>query len=119
MASDDFKIMQGVGRGRNRFWGQLGEVSSSLCRVDIVVLALIVCVGIMHFFLVARARVFFHDDVFFADSGRSLIERGFYGINGYPEANMPPGLSALIGLVQLPGGQSGALYRHGRPFLGT
>jgi hypothetical protein len=119
MASDDFKIMQGVGSGRNRFWAQLGEVSSSLCRVDIVVLALIVCVGIMHFFLVARARVFFHDDVFFADSGRSLIERGFYGINGYPEANMPPGLSALIGLVQLAGGQSRVVYLHVMTVFGT
>lgn len=111
--------MQGIGSGWNRFWAQLGEVSSSLCRVDIVVLALMVCVGIMHFFLVARASVFFHDDVFFADSGRSLIERGFYGINGYPEANMPPGFSALIGLVQIAGGHSRVAFLHAMTVFGT
>src|ERR1700731_1785782 len=112
MASDDFKIMQGGGSGRNRFWGQLGKGSSSLCRVDMVVPPLMLCVGFMPFCLVARARVFFHDDVFFAVSGRSLIERGFYGINGYPEANMPPGFSALIGLVQIAGGDSRVAFLH-------
>jgi hypothetical protein len=119
MAGGDFNSISRGSRVRDTFWAQLGEVSSSLCQVDIAVFALILCVGIMQFFLVARASDFVQDDVFFADSGRSLIEHGFYGINGYPEANMPPGLSALLGLVHIAGGSSRVVFLHLMTVFGT
>jgi hypothetical protein len=34
-----------------------------------------------------RAPDFVDDDVFFADSARSMIEHGFYGINCYRETD--------------------------------
>ena len=43
--------------------------------------------GLMQYFFAARASDFFNDDVFFSDSARSLVEHGFYGINGYADGN--------------------------------
>ena len=75
--------------------GRLNEPAASFRRVDVVVYALILCIGAFHFFLCARETDFPGDDVFWSDSGRALVEHGFYGINGYAETNMPPCLRRL------------------------
>src|SRR6266446_96702 len=55
---------------------------------------------------------FGYDDVFYADAAESLIRTGVYGIQGHREANQPPGLSAILALVQLAcGGGHLALLR--------
>src|SRR6478752_3216314 len=96
--------IQSIGRPRARFWTQLLEVSSPLRRIDFLVLALILGFGASQFFCCERAADFLDDDVFFADAGRSLIDHGFYGINGYPETNQPPGLPWILGLLCMAGG---------------
>jgi hypothetical protein len=100
-------------------WAQLAEVSSRLRRVDIVVFALILVIGLFQAFSVEKSRYFTNDDVFYADSGRSLIEHGFYGINGYRETNMPPGLSAVVGILSAAAGSSRALILRVLALFGT
>lgn len=102
--SGDSNNVQPVNRDQASFWALLEDVSSSLCWLDIVVFALILGFGAMQFFFAARASDFFNDDVFFSDSARSLLEHGSYGINGYAETNMPPGLPAMLGFFWIVGG---------------
>ena len=65
--------------------------------------ASILCLGGLQFFAAQRVGSFQRDDVFFADAARSIVEHGFYGINGHPEINQPPGLPALLALLCLTG----------------
>jgi hypothetical protein len=116
---DESSVPQFVGNRPTGLWAQLEEVSSSLRWVDIVVLLLILGFGAMQFFFVARASDFSDNDVFFADSGRSLIEHGFYGINGYPETNMPPGLPAMLALLSIAGGYSHVAFLRAMAVFGT
>ena len=85
------------------FWTQLTEVSSPLRVADILVFALIICFGLLQFFCAQRSKDFLGDDVFSVDSARSIIEHGLYGINGYAETNLPPGLPMLIALLCVAG----------------
>ncbi len=55
------------------------------------------------FYSVDRARDFLDDDVFYPDAAQSIIQHGFYGINGYPETNMPPGVSWIVALLCMAG----------------
>ena len=96
-------IVHGRAPDRRGIWVQLQEVSSSLRPIDLVVLALILGIGALQFFRVARAPDFLGEDVFWADSARSLIDHGYYGINGYPETNMPPGLPLILALLRIAG----------------
>ena len=84
-------------------WAQLQETSSSLRQIDVVVFALILSIGALQFFYTARAPDFLGDDVFWADSARSLVVHGYYGINGYVEGNMPPGLPMVLALLRVAG----------------
>jgi hypothetical protein len=68
------------------------------------VFALILAIGTLQFFCVPHIRDFLGDDVFWADSARSLVDHGYYGINGYTETNMPPGLPVLLAMFHLVGG---------------
>jgi hypothetical protein len=88
---------------RTSSWGLLENVHSSLRAADVFFLVCILCFGAFQFFSVQRVPDFQHDDVFFADAGRSLVEHGFYGINGHPESNQPPGLPFLLGLFSVAG----------------
>ncbi len=88
---------------RANFWGLLEQACSSLRAADVFFLACILCLGSFQFFSAQRVQDFQHDDVFYADSGRSLVEHGFYGINGHPETNQPPGLPFLLGTFSLAG----------------
>jgi hypothetical protein len=77
---------------------------------DIVVFGLIVGLGVMQFFYSERASDFLHDDCFYGDAARSVVEHGVYGINGYPETNMPPGLSGMFAFFCIAGGCSHAVF---------
>src|ERR1700734_1061942 len=92
------RILSGTGP-----WGLLERVRSSLHAADAFFLACILCLGGFQFLSVQRVHDFQRDDVFFSDAGRSLVDHGFYGINGHPETNQPPGLPFLLGLLSLAG----------------
>jgi hypothetical protein len=98
---------------------QFSEVSSRICRADLVVYALIICLGATQLFFTVREPDFPGDDVFWADSGRSLLEHGFYGINGYRETNMPAGLPAILGILGFIWGDSPAVFLHAMAICGT
>ncbi len=89
--------------GRTSFFGLIEEVHSSLRAFDVFILVCVLSFGAFQFFACQRIHDFQRDDVFYADSGRSLVEHGVYGINGHPETNQPPGLPFLLGLFSLAG----------------
>lgn len=87
--------------------GKREEVLSSPARadtpvrwnaMDVVVCAVLLIFGAVQIVFVERTPDFQRDDVFYFDAARALIQHHFYGINGHPETNMPPGLSGLIAL---------------------
>jgi len=86
----------------------LTRTDSARRPVDIVVLGVILAFGVLQFCFCDRAADFLHEDVFFADAARSL-QHGFYGIDGHPETNQPPGLSAILAILFLASGASHAL----------
>jgi len=92
-----------LGSSRSRIWAQLQEESSGLRRIDIFIFALILGIGAVQFFYTSRAPDFSGDDVFWADSARSLVDHGYYGINGYVEKNMPPGLPVILAVLRITG----------------
>ena len=69
--------------------------------VDAAVCAVLLLFGALQIIFVERTPDFHGDDVFYFDAARALIQHHFYGINGHPETNMPPGLSGLIALFCL------------------
>ena len=105
-----FKAFMGA-QGR-ALWAQFAEASIRVGRADLLVYALLVSLGILQGFFSTRAADFLGDDVFWVDAGRSLIEHGSYGINGYTETNMPPGLPALLGIIGTIWGYSPAVFLH-------
>jgi hypothetical protein len=100
-------------------WKQFGEVSSRLCRADVLVYGLILSVAVFQFHFTARETDFPADDVFFSDSGRALIEHGFYGLNGYSETNMPPGLPAILGILGTVWGHSHSVVLRAMAIFGA
>jgi hypothetical protein len=100
---DDPITVQSVSPRKTGLWAQLIEVSSPLRRTDIAIFAVILAFGAFHFFSTERTIDFTRDDVFYADAARSLIHYHYYGINGRPEANQPPGLPVLLALLRLAG----------------
>ena len=59
--------------------------------------------GLFHVFASVKTVDFRGDDVFYLDAGRSIFEHGYYGIDGRPETNQPPGLPVFLGLLCLAG----------------
>jgi hypothetical protein len=108
-----------ISQSRTGLRTQFARVSSRPGKVDLLVYTLILCLGASQFFLSARETDFPGDDVFWADSGRSLIEHQFYGINGYAETNMPPGLPALLGVMGAVWGYHPAVFLHAMAVFGT
>src|SRR5580765_3216851 len=88
---------------RTSAWGLIREVCSSLRTADVFIMVCILSLGAFQFFASLRVHDFQRDDVFYADSGRSLVQHGFYGIDGHPETNQPPGLPFVLGLFSLAG----------------
>lgn len=109
MASDPSQV-RFARFGRTGFWAQLEEISGPLQPIDIIVFALIIGYGALQFFCVERSSEFLSEDVFFADSARSIAEHGFYGINGYAETNMPPGLPFIFAWLCLIKGCSHIIF---------
>ena len=99
-------------------WPQFTEVSSRVDRADFLTYVLILCLGASQWFSIARESDFPDDQVFWADAGRSLIEHGFYGINGNRETNMPPGLPAVVGVLQVYFGNSPSIILHAMVVFG-
>jgi hypothetical protein len=91
-------------------WAQFGEVSSRFRPIDILIFAFILGFGAMQFLLCVPTGDFSGDDVFWADAARSLIQHGFYGINGYPETNQPPGLAAVLAVLCFVGACSHVVF---------
>lgn len=81
----------------------------TVTRTDILVFALVVVFGGSAILFHERSTDFLHEDVFYADSARSLIQDGFYGINGRSETNQPPGLPALLAILFVIFGYSHAI----------
>ncbi len=86
---------------------------------DVLVFALILGFGAWQFFSVQRVSDFLYDDVVFADAARSMVGHGFYGINGFPETNMPPGLSAILAVLCFVGACSHAVFLRTMVVFGT
>jgi hypothetical protein len=78
---------------------------SKVSRERLVMMFLVVA-GVLAVAYHQRASDFLGEDVFYADAARSLMKHGVYGINGRPEANQPPGLSALLAVLFAIGGYS-------------
>ena len=72
---------------------------SSVRSVDTVVWGTVVLFGLAGFWFYQHSGDFLGEDVFYADTARSLLAHRFYGIAGRPETNQPPGLSALLAIV--------------------
>jgi hypothetical protein len=115
----DTNIVRSLRPSGSALWGQLVEVSTSLRLADIVILALILGFGAWEFFSVQRVSDFLYDDVVFADAARSILGHGFYGINGYPETNMPPGLSLILALLSAVGAGTHAAFLRTMVVFGT
>jgi hypothetical protein len=111
--------MQRVTPTRTESWTEFAEVSSTIRWTDILVYALILGFGALEFFCCAQAPDFLYDDVFFADAGRSLVEHGFYGINGYSETNQPPGLPWILGMLCMAGACSHVVFLRTMAVFGT
>ena len=97
------------------FWSQLSEVSSTFRPADLIVFALIIGFGVLQFFYTD----FLTDNVYPADTARSLVEHGFYGINGYAETNYPPGFVTMFALLCIVGGCSGIVFMRAMVVFGT
>jgi 4-amino-4-deoxy-L-arabinose transferase-like glycosyltransferase len=86
--------------------------SSSVTRTDVLVFALILCFGASAFIFHRRSSDFLSEDVYYADSARSLLEHGFYGINGHAETNQPPGLPAILAILFIAFGYGPTICLH-------
>jgi hypothetical protein len=64
--------------------------------VDYLVYALLFVFGAFVFLYYQKTADFIGEDVFFADCARSLLQHGFYGLDGRPETTQPPGLSMIL-----------------------
>ena len=73
--------------------------SPHLDAFDYTALVLILTFGLLQFFLYLRAKDFLYDDVYYFEAARSLLQQGYYGFNGRPEANQPPGVSGILALL--------------------
>ena len=99
------------GSSQPSFPTQPEEGLSPLRLADIAVFGLILAFGALQFFYYERAADFLHEDVFYADAARSLVQHGFYGIDGHPETNQPPGFPAILAMLFLVGGYSHSLFQ--------
>jgi hypothetical protein len=88
-----------VDSSRTGYGEKVVASSSKFALADALVYALIIAIGIFHFFSTVQAPDFSGDDVLFSDAGRALVSHSFYGINGYVETNLPPALSICLGLL--------------------
>lgn len=68
----------------------------SVKKADVIAYALIAVFGLAAVLLRQRTADFMGDDVFYADAAQSLLQHGFYGVNGISETTQPPGLAGIL-----------------------
>ena len=69
---------------------------SSFVRADLIFIILLVVFGTSTVLLRQQTSDFGGEDVFYADAAQSLLDHGFYGVNGHPETTQPPGLAGIL-----------------------
>jgi hypothetical protein len=75
------------------------ESCPSIMRADLIVFLVIVLFGASSVFLHQRTSDFMGEDVFYADAAQSLLQHGFYGVNGNSETTQPPGLAGILAVL--------------------
>ena len=66
---------------------------------DFVIFLLIAVFGVCTILLHQRTADFLAEDAFYADAAQSLLQHGFFGVNGVPETTQPPGLAAILAVL--------------------
>src|SRR5215831_11895476 len=64
--------------------------------VDLIVCALILCLGALPFFMYEKAADSLHEDVFYIELAKSLLHNGSYINNFVTENVQPPGLPLIL-----------------------
>jgi hypothetical protein len=75
------------------------EASGPRLTIDVLVCAVILVLGAMHFALVLRSSDFFTGDTIYFELARSILARTGYAFNSTPETVLPPGFPAIMALV--------------------
>jgi hypothetical protein len=76
-------------QGRRPGWG-------SLAPLDLIVYAVILCLGALPFFMYEKAPDSLHEDVFYVELAKSLLHDHSYVNNFVTENVQPPGLSIIL-----------------------
>ena len=71
----------------------------SVARADLIFFIFIVIFGTFAVLVHQRTADFMGEDVFYADAAQSLLQDGFYGVNGVPETTQPPGLAGILAVL--------------------
>ncbi len=103
MELSDANVVLYFESSRTTLWEQLKTPWASLRWIDLLIFTCILSFGTLQFFSCQRVPNFQRDDIFYADAARSMVEHGFYGINGHEETNQPPGVPAFLALLCLAG----------------
>ena len=86
--------------------------STRLTGVDVLVCAVIVAIGAMHYALILRSSDTFRGDTTYFELAQSILLRGFYGFNSRPEIVLPPGFPAIMAVFCLAVGCSHSVFVH-------
>jgi hypothetical protein len=74
--------------------------------IDIFIYALILGLGVLHFFSYMRVESYAPDSSYYIGLARSILEQGRYEFNFAPHVLYPPGYPALLALISIPFGIS-------------
>lgn len=85
--------------------------------IDAVAYVMILVFGLAAFVYCERSSDFLGEDVFYADCAHSLLQHGYYGINGRPETNQPPGLTLVLAPLLAVFGNNHAVLQRAMAFL--
>ena len=86
--------MENPGRNREKV-----ASCSSLVRADLIFFMLVVVFGGSAVLLHPQTADFGGEHVFYADAAQSLLDHGFYGVEGHPETTQPPGLAGILAVL--------------------
>jgi hypothetical protein len=88
-------------------------------QIDIIAFVIILAFGLASFLYCERSADFLGEDVFYADCAQSLLHHGYYGINGHPETNQPPGLTLILAPLLVIFGNSHIIFQRAMAVLET
>jgi hypothetical protein len=77
-----------------------GGKPAQFTRADAFVLALLLGLGAMQFALYQRGRDFYTGDIAYVELARSILQTHSYGFDFRPETTDPPGLPAILAVLQ-------------------